>query len=653
MAKKDPSSTSHANLGGLDPLGLLDGVLGGQGADWEPPMAKDLDTLFPGYDEFEYIDRGGMGAVYSATQKSLERRVAIKILPPEMSRDAAFLERFHQEARMLARLQHPHIVAIHDFGRNRSGDLYIVMEFVEGTSLHEIMKKERLSLGKVLEVAAQVCEALQFAHDRGVVHRDIKPTNILIDRWGRVRVADFGLAKLSVNLQTVTTTATRTGMVRGTPGYASPEQRRGENGLDHRADVFSLGVSLYEMLTGHMPMGVFEPPSKKTGSPPSLDKVIIRALRERPADRYQKASDMRTALLNVKDSQERSLVQRSIARRPIVSMMTSIIVGAGFIYLLDALNTELLEKPASLSTTYVDSEHGPTVVRLDDRFSLVRLRLNWEEARRRVDATPGMEMASFHSQAELDQALQALQKAGVAAPVWTGGFKDAKTGRPRWDDGTPFNFEAWMPAASAPPLIITELQAKNRQTLRLPGGYTPDWIEVHNSGEKPVEVTGWHLRHFTGRYAFEGRLGARSRALQNPWIQPGEYRVIPCAEVDQEMLGTTAYGFQLEAQTGRIVWSDPQGNLIQDMPSGWTEFPADASLVYLPQTQTWAWGQKPTPGKENGPVKSGLEDDEAARQKPANRTGQAILMLPEFEGRWSWDTQRRTAWSLVMRPRGK
>nr|AAX07526.1 cyclin-dependent kinase-activating kinase [Prosthecobacter dejongeii] len=242
---------------------------------------------------------------------------------------------------MLARLQHPHIVAIYDFGRNASGHLFIVMEYVEGTSLLDLMKKQPLSLSKTLEVITQVCEALQFAHDHGVIHRDIKPTNILLDVRGRVRVADFGLAKLSATSQQATTQS-RTGMVMGTPGYAAPEQRRAEANLDHRADIFSTGVTLYELLTGHLPVGVFEPPSKKSDAPALLDKVVTRALRERPADRYQRASDMQAAIRTVVQRLEQPLMQRAIAKRPIVSMMTSVIVGAGLIYLLDALNTDTL-----------------------------------------------------------------------------------------------------------------------------------------------------------------------------------------------------------------------------------------------------------------------------------------------------------------------
>lgn len=642
----NPTADKHSDpmLKGLSPLGLLDGVLGGQATDWEPPMASELESLFPGYHDFRFIDRGGMGAVYVATQRSLERRVAIKILPPEMGQDVAFVDRFHQEARLLARLQHPHIVAIYDFGRNESGHLFIVMEYVEGTSLLDIMKLARLPLVKVLEVTIQICDALQFAHDHGVIHRDIKPTNILIDVWGRVRVADFGLAKLAASSNSVTT-ATRTGMVMGTPGYASPEQRRAETDLDHRADIFSVGVTLYEMLTAHMPVGVFEPPSKKSDAPAQLDKIVTRALRERPADRYQKASELRNAIAAAKDSLERSIMQRAIAKRPVVSMMTSVIVGASFIYLLDALNKEVLQAPKPVTATYVDSEQGPTVVPVNDQFSLVRLKLNWEEARRRIKVTPGMEMASFHSQEELDAVTARLNEMGVSAPLWTGGWVVPKSGVKRWDDGSKFDFEAWMPEAANPPLLITEIQAKNRRTLKNAEGYTPDWIEVYNPGKEPADLTGWHLRHITGRYAMEGRLGPRFKAETGPLLlNPGEYRVIQCLDANHELGGGPSFGFQLEAQTGRLRWSDPKGNAIQSLRQDWTVFPADASLIYDLETKEWSWSTKATPGKPNAPAASPFAPFNEPDMPP-----QAILMLPTFDGRWALDTQRRTAWSLVRR----
>jgi serine/threonine protein kinase len=643
MGKKPQAKQPSSTLNGLNPVGLMDGVLGGQSADWEPPMAVELEPLFPGYHDFSFIDRGGMGAVYAATQRSLERRVAIKILPPEMGQDVAFVDRFHQEARLLARLQHPHIVAIYDFGRNESGHLFIVMEYVEGNSLLDIMKLARLPVAKALEVTTQICEALQFAHDQGVIHRDIKPTNILIDVWGRVRVADFGLAKLAAVSPSAPMTS-RTGLAMGTPGYAAPEQRRGDAGLDHRADVFSLGVTLYEMLTGHLPMGVFEPPSKKSESPAILDKVVTRALREKPGDRYQRAGELRSAIHSALECMQRPMVQRAIAKRPIVSMMTSVIVGAGFIYLLDEINTQVLLKPAPSLAVNVDNEHGPTILRLTEQYSLLRLKLNWEESRRRVRATQGVEMASFHSAEELASVADRLRELEVSAPIWTGGFIRPGSAKLEWDDGSSTDFEAWMPEAPSQPLRITEVQAKNQRTLVTGAGTTPDWIEVHNPGSTAVDISGWHLRHITGRYAFEGRLGGHRKLppVKPLLIQPGEYRVIFCIDADPDAQEELALGFQLEAQTGRLRWSDPRGNGIQSIRQDWTRFPADSSLIYEDATQTWSWSARPTPGAPNAaPVSLFTQAPEPA-QAP-----QAVLLLPDFDCRWSQDTQRRTAWTLL------
>lgn len=652
MGNTPADKRNTAGLNGLNPLGLMDGVLGGQATDWEPPMAEELESRFPGYEKFEFIDRGGMGAVYAATQTSLERRVAIKILPPEMGQDAAFVDRFHQEARLLAKLQHPHIVAIYDFGRNDTGHLFIVMEYVEGTSLLDIMKKEKLPLMKALEVTSQICEALQFAHDHGVIHRDIKPTNILIDIWGRARVADFGLAKLSATSHQ-TTAQNRSGFMMGTPGYAAPEQRRTDVELDHRADIFSVGVSLYEMVTGHLPVGVFEPPSKKEQTPALLDKIIFKALKERPGDRYQRASDMRTAIAILCEKMGRPLMQRAIAKRPIVSMMTSVIVGAGFIYLLDEIDKQVIHKPAA-PASYVEGEYGPTVVRLNSTFSLVRLKLSWDEARRRIGSNEGTHLASFHSADEVREVMEKLRHLGVSAPIWTGGYEDKETKSFQWDDGSPFDFQNWMPAAAKPAVIVTEIQAKNRKTLQDGNGNTPDWIEIYNPGAQPVNLTGWHLRHITERYGFEGRLGGnRSRVAPDQlWIQPGEYKIIYCNESESYPEGHLAFGFQLEAQSGRIRWSDPRGNIIQAMETDWNRFPTDGSLIYDPVSQSFSQAAKVTPGKLNPPVEESIAFESSA--KPASPP-MAVLMLPDFDGRWAKDNLKRMAWSLARhgpRPQG-
>jgi tRNA A-37 threonylcarbamoyl transferase component Bud32 len=228
-----------------------------------------------------------MGAVYQARQRKLDRLVAVKILPPEVARDPAFAERFTREARALARLNHPNIVTVHDFG-DVDGLYYFTMEYVDGHNLRDLLEAGALPAEQVLAIVQQLCDALQYAHDEGLVHRDIKPENVLLDKKGRVKVADFGLARL-VGLTPTYLTLTGTHEVMGTLLYMAPEQMKRTHSVDHRADIYSLGVVLYEMLTGELPLGRFAPPSHKAAVNEQLDQVVLRALAREPAERYQDA----------------------------------------------------------------------------------------------------------------------------------------------------------------------------------------------------------------------------------------------------------------------------------------------------------------------------------------------------------------------------
>jgi hypothetical protein len=233
-----------------------------------------------------------MGAVYKARQPGLDRQVALKILPPEAGRDPAFAERFTREARALARLNHPNIITVFDFGQ--TGDLYyFVMEYVDGVNLRQMIRTAYLKPDQALRIVPQICDALQFAHEEGFVHRDIKPENILLDKKGRVKVADFGIAKL-LGQKTGDYTLTSPWQVMGTMHYMAPEQMDNPLGVDHRADIYSLGVVFYEMLTGQLPRGRFSPPSQKSGVDERLDQVVLRALENEPERRYQHASEIKT-----------------------------------------------------------------------------------------------------------------------------------------------------------------------------------------------------------------------------------------------------------------------------------------------------------------------------------------------------------------------
>ena len=262
-----------------------------------PPPVADLAKLFPQFEILELLGQGGMGAVYKARQPALDRFVALKILPPETSGDAGFADRFTREARALARLNHPNIVAVHEFGQ-AGGLHYFVMEYVEGINLRQLEQAGKLSPREALKIIPQICDALQFAHDEGIVHRDIKPENVMLDTKGRVKITDFGLAKI-LGLEPDGLRLTGAKDVMGTPHYMAPEQIEHPQEVDHRADIYSLGVVFYEMLTGELPVGKFQPPSQKVHVDVRLDEVVLRTLEKEPERRYQKASEVKTQVESI------------------------------------------------------------------------------------------------------------------------------------------------------------------------------------------------------------------------------------------------------------------------------------------------------------------------------------------------------------------
>jgi len=281
----------------------------------EPPpfTHEELAAAFPHLEILDLIGQGGMGVIYKARQRSLDRVVALKILPRQVAADPAFAERFNREARALAKLSHPNIVFVHESGK--AGDLfYLIMEYVDGVNLRQAKAAGALSPAEALGVVPQICDALQYTHDEGVVHRDIKPDNILIDSSGRVKIADFGLAKL---LQPGAKDATLTGdaQVMGTLHYMAPEQISKPREVDHRADIFSLGVVFYEMLTGELPIGRFAPPSQKVEVDVRLDRVVLRTLEQERERRYQRADAVKTAVSEIGENPRTNTRRCSWTRR--------------------------------------------------------------------------------------------------------------------------------------------------------------------------------------------------------------------------------------------------------------------------------------------------------------------------------------------------
>ncbi|MBZ4419843.1 serine/threonine-protein kinase [Myxococcus sp. RHSTA-1-4] len=247
----------------------------------------------PGFELMEMLGRGGMGEVWLARQQSLGRTVAVKLLPPRLAKDPEFVTRFEKEATALAALNHPHIIQIID--RGVAGEHYFfVMEYVEGRSLREAMSAG-LTPERGLKILLAVARAIECAHDKGIIHRDLKPENILLDGRGHVKVADFGLAGIRAQDSRLQLTATAVAM--GTLNYMAPEQRRDAKNVDGRADLFSLGVMLYEVLTGELPLGRFKLPSAKVpGLDPRVDAVVERLLETEPEARYARAGELAAEL---------------------------------------------------------------------------------------------------------------------------------------------------------------------------------------------------------------------------------------------------------------------------------------------------------------------------------------------------------------------
>src|SRR5436190_2386758 len=255
------------------------------------PSLESIAGAFPQLEILEFIGQGDMGLVFKARQPKLDRFVALKLLPQKAGADPAFNERFNREARVLARLSHPNIVAVHDFGQ-AGPFFFLIMEFVDGVNLRQAMRASRFTPAQALALVPRICDALQYAHEEGILHRDIKPENLLLDTRGRVKIADFGIAKLLGERKDITLTAI--GSTIGTPHYMAPEQLERPHEVDQRADVYSLGVVFYEMLTGELPIGRFAPPSEKTPMDPRVDEVVLRALEKERERRFQSAGEVRT-----------------------------------------------------------------------------------------------------------------------------------------------------------------------------------------------------------------------------------------------------------------------------------------------------------------------------------------------------------------------
>lgn len=268
---------------------------------FQAPEMEEVSLLFPTYDVHGLIACGGMGAVYQATQRSLDRCVAIKILPRAFSKDGAFRVSFEAEAKAMAKLNHPNLIGVYDFGE-AGGMLYIIMEYVAGKSLFHSAKGSSVEPAEAIRIVSEVCAGLEHAHSHGILHRDIKPGNILLDAHISPKIGDFGLArpfesKIEEGEQ-----------IFGTPGYTAPEVLEPPFSFDQRADVFSVGVMLHELLTGKLPDDDPRPASQLCSCNPRLDAVIRRATHPDPAARYSSASEFNAELGKIASSPARAII---------------------------------------------------------------------------------------------------------------------------------------------------------------------------------------------------------------------------------------------------------------------------------------------------------------------------------------------------------
>jgi len=271
-----------------------------------PPTPEELGPLFPSYDIVSFIAAGGMGAVYQAQQRSLDRPVAIKILPREFGNDAQFRAAFEAEAKAMARLNHPNLIGVYDFG-NIDGMLYIVMELVSGKSLHYSAHGTAIEQKEAARIVTGICRGLAHAHQAGILHRDIKPANILLTQDAQPKIGDFGLAR------PVGQEHGAHEVIFGTPGYSASEVLNHPEAVDERTDLYVVGVILYELLTGKLPAITWQPPSTLSNINPAFDNIVRRATHPSRELRYADANELADELEQLAKQLEGGVLRKTIA----------------------------------------------------------------------------------------------------------------------------------------------------------------------------------------------------------------------------------------------------------------------------------------------------------------------------------------------------
>jgi predicted Ser/Thr protein kinase len=373
--------------GGFCPVCLLRGADEEAVAARGAPALAEVAAAFPDLEILGLVGQGGMGFVFKARQPALDRLVALKILNPELGRDPAFAERFAREARTLAKLQHPNIVTVFGYGE-AGGFFYLLMEFIEGVNLRQAMRAGRFSPEQALAVVPGICDALQEAHARGVWHRDIKPENILLDTAGGVKIVDFGIARI-VGDPARDFTLTRTGAALGSAPYMAPEQHERPHEVDHRADIYSLGVVIYEMLTGELPLGRFPRPSERAAVSARIDEIVLQALEKERELRQQSAAEVKTDVRRATRGGDDGAVELPakappgaygglpvLARRSLPLWLGGLVMAASGLGLIEALPAAQVGAAILLGCGAVAAVLGL----LGAYWSLVEMRRGWQPA---------------------------------------------------------------------------------------------------------------------------------------------------------------------------------------------------------------------------------------------------------------------------------
>jgi serine/threonine protein kinase len=372
---------------------------------------QQLSAAFPQLVIEEMIGQGGMGKVYRAQQPHLNRTVALKVLSAERAGDPEWLERFSREARALARLSHPHIVQVYDFGEKPLP--YLLMEHVEGVNLRQAMQQGGLTAREALTIVPKLCDALHYAHEHGVLHRDIKPENILIDTEGRVKLVDFGLAKLR-DEGVLPFSLTQSGTKLGTLAYMAPEQVEKPGDVDHRADIYSLGVVLYEMLTGELPLGRFPTPSEASGVDARLDAVVLRTLEKHREKRFQSADEFKTGLGAAEKGPMPNKQHASVPVRWVVGGLAALLsLGLGFAWSFHRKSDKAKAAEVSVLTP-AEKLKAASQKKYADAKPIRDQCSAWISSATKADSKAGQEKVLL----QIREALQSKDEPNVRAACW-------------------------------------------------------------------------------------------------------------------------------------------------------------------------------------------------------------------------------------------